>query len=160
MLLAIIGSTAGQALGIGTMISRDFVGNVFKVSSSQGILMANRVTLVIVTSIFSILAYTYLNSTVLYWNFFSFLLRGGGVFVPLTLAIFKPGWLSPFWALTSIICSTAAAVIAKLAFDVSQPLFLALGISLTIVMLGIIVSGKSHRAAHLKMQAENQANAA
>lgn len=160
VLLAIIGSTAGQALGIGTMISRDFVGNVFKVSSSQGILMANRVTLVIVTSIFSILAYTYLNSTVLYWNFFSFLLRGGGVFVPLTLAIFKPGWLSPFWALTSIICSTAAAVIAKLAFDVSQPLFLALGISLTIVMLGIIVSGKSHRAAHLKMQAENQANAA
>ncbi len=149
VLLAIIGSTAGQALGIGTMISRDFVGNLFKISSSESILRANRTTLVAVTIIFSTLAYIYLNSTVLYWNFFSFLLRGGGVFVPLTLAIFKPGWLSPPWALASIIISTTVAIVAKLVFNVSQPLFLALGISLIIVLLGIVLSGKSYRAHYL-----------
>lgn len=156
VLLAIIGSTAGQALGIGTMISRDFVGNVFKITSSESILKANKITILIVTAIFSIIAYTYLNSTVLYWNFFSFLLRGGGVFVPLTLAIFKPGWLSPTWALISIIVSTASAIIAKLAFDVSQPLFLALGISLGIVLVGIIISGKTHRASYLANKAAEQ----
>ncbi len=148
VLLAIIGSTAGQALGIGTMISRDFVGNVFKIKDNETILKANRITLLCVTCIFSVLAYTYLTSTVLYWNFFSFLLRGGGVFVPITLAIFKPGWLSPPWALASIIISTASAIIAKLAFDVAQPLFLALGISLAIIVVGILVSGKSYNSSY------------
>lgn len=152
VLLAIIGSTAGQALGIGTMISRDFVGNLFKISSGETILKANRITLVVVTLIFSTLAYLYLNSTVLYWNFFSFLLRSGGVFVPLTLAIFRPGWLSPPWALASIIISTSFAIVAKLLFNASQPLFLALGISLAIVAVGIVVSGKSYRAQYLAAQ--------
>lgn len=158
VLLAIIGSTAGQALGISTMISRDFVGNIFKITSGSTIFKANRITLVIVTVIFSTLAYTYFNSTVLYWNFFSFLLRGGGVFVPLTLAIFKPGWLSPTWAMVSIVVSTSAAIIAKLAFDVSQPLFLALGISLGIVLVGIIISGSNYRTSYMQKQTAESSN--
>lgn len=158
VLLAIIGSTAGQTLGIGTMISRDFVGNLFKISKSETILKTNRTVVLCVTILVSFIAYTYINSTVLYWNFFSFLLRGGGVFVPLTLAIFKPGWLSPNWALLSIITSTAAAIIARLMFDITfSPLYLALGISLAIVIIGILVSGKSYHAEYLGRKAAEAA---
>lgn len=50
--------------------------------------------------------------------------------------------------------------VAKLAFNVGQPLFLALGISLAIVALGIVVSGKSYRAGYINAQAAKQADVA
>jgi len=146
ILLAIIGSTAGMALGIGTLLSRDFVANVFNVTSNDRLILANRITICATMVLGSWVSYINLNATILEWNFMSMILRGAGVFVPLTLAIFMPGWLPPKWAVASIVIATAVPIISQLVLKLSiNPLFLALGVSAAIIITGIMVSGKDYR---------------
>lgn len=145
VLLAIIGSTAGMSLNVSTMVTRDFVANVFKVDNDRTLLRSSRITIVLFVALEMFVAFNYHDSTVLYWNFFGLLLRSGGVFIPLTLALVKPGWLSPAWSLASMLISTLAVIIGKLVFDVQfHPLALALSISGAIVIIGIAVSGKKY----------------
>ena len=85
------------------------------------------------------------------------ILRGAGVFVPLSLAVFKPGWLSPKWAFASIFCGTLLPIISKMALHLTiNPLYLGLGSSALIILIGIAVSGKAFRKAYLSKQAEGQ----
>ena len=49
---------------------------------------------------------------VLFWNYLSMGLRGGGIFLPLTLSVFFPGHLKRGWAVLSMAGSTVAAILA------------------------------------------------
>lgn len=157
ILLAIIGSTAGMALGIGTLFSRDFVANVFHVKANQKIMLANRITIFVTMILGSWISYVNLNATILEWNFLSMILRGAGVFVPLSLAVFMPGWVPPKWALASIIIATIVPIISKMVLNLPiNPLYLALGVSAGIIGLGILVSGKSYRETYKAKKAKEQ----
>jgi SSS family solute:Na+ symporter len=139
ILLAIIGSNAGLALGIGTLISRDLIASIFNVTDDKKIIKANRIAIVLTTICSSVISYINLNAIILEWNFMAMILRGAGIFVPLTLAIFKPGLLPPKWALASIIISTGAAGCSKFVFNFSpDPLYLALVLSASIITIGIM----------------------
>ena len=51
-------------------------------------------------------------SQVLFWNFLSMALRSGGIFLPLSFAIFAPGTITALSATPSLALSTVAALAA------------------------------------------------
>lgn len=147
ILLSLIGSIGGLALGIGTMVSRDICYELLHIRTSKTVLLANRITVLFVTFIASIIAIFNLNSQVLGWNYMSMALRGGGVFLPLTLAIFVPGRLTPGWAVSSMVLSTVASIAAATVLHLPiDPLFIGITVSAAIIMLGLALGliSKSH----------------
>jgi len=153
ILLSLVGSIAGLTLGIGTMLSKDIFAELLQIKNSTTILWINRFTIVFVMFIASFIAISNLESQVLFWNYMSMALRGGGVFLPLTLAIFSPGRLTKGWAVFSMILSTAASILVPALLHLSiAPLFVGVTVSAAVIMLGFVVKSKSveallHRAA-------------
>ena len=64
-------------------------------------------------------------------------LRGGGIFLPLTLAVFKPNCVSSKWVIISMVASTAVAIIATIMQTPVKPMFLAVAVSLLLLLPGI-----------------------
>ncbi|PKU22120.1 sodium:solute symporter family protein [Telmatospirillum siberiense] len=140
ILFSIVGSVAGLALGIGTMLANDIGRNLFHVTGEGRILGINRLAVLAVTILATLIALSNANSYVLDWNYMSMALRGGGVFVPMTLAIFWPRRLSAFWAVLSMAASTVVAVVGRFGLDWPvNPLFTALAVSLMVVGVGLVV---------------------
>lgn len=66
-------------------------------------------------------------------------LRGGGIFLPMTLAIFWPGHVAPRWGLAAITVSTAAAVLTATVFPLPiDPVFVGLAISAVLLFIGCL----------------------
>ena len=73
------------------------------------------------------------------WNYLSMALRGGGIFLPLSLAVFCPRRVAPRWGLASMVLSTAAAVVFSLwPLSSIQPLFVGLLVSAGVLMVGAL----------------------
>jgi SSS family solute:Na+ symporter len=141
ILFSIVGSIAGLALGIGTMVSRDIGRGILHIVNDRRILLINRVTVLAVTCLAMVIALTNAETYVLDWNYMSMALRGAGVFIPMTLAIFWTHHLTASWAVLSMAASTAIAVFSRFGLGLSiNPLFVGLSVSLLIVSLGLIVS--------------------
>lgn len=141
LLLSIVGSIAGMMLGFGTMIARDIFHELVGITDSRKLLLFNRGTITLVTLLAMTTAMGKLQSQVLDWNYLSMALRGAGIFLPLTLAIFWPGKLTAGWAITSAIVSTLVAVICHwLVFLKTNPLFGGLAASAITILLGILIS--------------------
>lgn len=147
LMLSIIGSVAGLALGIGTMVSKDVCNELLQIKKSKTILWINRLTILAVTVLSCYIALINLNSQILTWNYLSMAMRGGGVFLPLTLAIFMPGRLRPKWAVASMLLSTAASmgitIFGTLAID---PLYVGLGVSCIVILMGVIGQNNKERS--------------
>ena len=90
VLLSALGSIAGLALGVGTMISRDVVTKVWTGLTAQGQLWASRLSVLAVSVAAMVFVFLHLDSSVLEWNYLSMALRGSGIFLPLTFCIFFP----------------------------------------------------------------------
>ncbi|MCE5284715.1 MAG: sodium:solute symporter family protein [Pelosinus sp.] len=143
ILLSIIGSIAGLALGIGTMVSRDICSELLHIKRSKTILQINRITTLLVMLLASFVAIINLNSQVLTWNYMSMALRGAGIFLPLTLAIFAPGKLSKGCAVLSMALSTAASIAGVTVFHLPiDPLYIGILVSAAIIMLGLVMKCK------------------
>lgn len=138
ILLSLVGSIAGLALGIGTMVSKDLCYELLQVRTGGAVLWINRITVLAVICIASLISIMNLKSQVLIWNYLSMALRGAGVFLPLSLAIFAPGKLKKGWAVSSMVISTAAAVVAATLLHLPiDPLFIGLFTSAAIIVLGL-----------------------
>ena len=59
-------------------------------------------------------------------------------FLPLTLAVFKPGCVSGKWVIVSMVASTAAAMGATIMQAPVKPMFLAVAVSLLLLLPGIV----------------------
>jgi len=137
IVLGIIGSIAGLSLGVGTMVARDVLEPLLKIRSEQGKLTLMRVSVVGAIIIAMLIAITHKDSQILFWNYLSMALRGCGIFIPLTLAIFSPRAISPRWALASMVLSLGSAILAGLVHTAMSPIFVGLGVSLTVVLMGM-----------------------
>lgn len=94
LLLSALGSIAGLALGIGTMISRDLISKIWRSATQVNLLWTNRFCVLLVTVCAIVFVFFHLHSSVLEWNYLSMALRGSGIFLPLTFAVFFP-WQVP-----------------------------------------------------------------
>jgi len=143
ILLSLIGSIAGLALGIGTMVSKDLCYELLHVRTGRTVLWMNRITVLLVICIASLISMFNLKSQVLVWNYLSMALRGAGVFLPLSLAIFAPGKLKKGWAISSMVLSTAASVAAATILHLPiDPLFIGLLTSAAIIVMGFVSTAR------------------
>ena len=136
IILSLIGSIAGLSLGIGTMLTRDVVARVLHVTDGRQMLRLSR--LVVLSVILAAAGFAELNegSQVLFWNYLSMALRGGGIFLPLTFAVFIPHAIEDHWALASMVLSTGTAIAAALLGSPISPLFIGLTVSLLVLIPG------------------------
>ena len=88
LLLSALGSIAGLSLGIGTMISRDIISNMWRSATSTNLLWASRFSVLAATVSAIVFVFFHLESSVLEWNYLSMALRGSGIFLPLTFCVF------------------------------------------------------------------------
>lgn len=147
--LSLVGSIGGLSLGIGTMLSHDVFAPLLVVKSEGRLLLLHRLTVLLVMALAALFAIFFIDSQVLVWNYLSMALRGGGVFLPLTLAVFCPGRLSPRLAVISMLLSTAAAVAAAALKSAVHPLFIGLVVSAALILPGICQKQKEHTGRNL-----------
>ena len=125
------------------MVSNDIGRGILHVTDNQRILLINRITVLVVTCLAMVIALINADSYVLDWNYMSMALRGAGIFIPMTLAIFWLRRLTASWTVLSMVASTAAAIISRFGLGLSiNPLFAGLSVSLLVVCLGLMVSTK------------------
>ncbi|SEH34227.1 hypothetical protein [Selenomonas sp. KH1T6] len=133
ILLSLISSIAGLSLGIGTMISRDILPH----AKERGTLLRTRMVVLAVILLAAIVAVMNKDSQVLLWNYMSMALRGG-IFLPLTLTIFRQHAVGSHCAILSMTISAAVAVIAVIVDSPVPPLFIGLGTSFLFLAAGYI----------------------
>lgn len=138
IILSLVGSIGGLSLGIGTMISHDIISPLLRIKNDKLLLLVTRLSVLAVIITGSVIAILNLDSQVLFWNYLSMALRGGGIFLPLTLAVFCPGRLAPKWAFASMILSTAGSILTATVFPLPlSPLFVGLILSALLILPGI-----------------------
>lgn len=115
VLLSAIGSSSGLALGVGTMLSRDILSRFMKRVSSESLLRMNRLCVLGVTLIASIVTYINYDALVLTLNLYSMAFRASAIIVPMTLAVFGAGRLdrrsAPLVMLGGLVPALGAAMI-------------------------------------------------
>ena len=140
ILISAMGSLSGLALGVGTMISRDLVKNIWKSASSTNLLWASRISVLLVTICAIVFVFFHLDSSVLEWNYLSMALRGSGIFLPLTFAVFFPGKVNRKFGIIAIIGGIAVACLWKyIAPWKINGLFPALACNLLFLIPGLLV---------------------
>lgn len=137
IILSLLGSIGGLSLGIGTMISHDILSPLLKITDDKKLLRLTKLTVLAVMILASLIAIMNRGTEILFWNYLSMGLRGGGIFLPLTLAVFWPGHLNADWAVFSMTGSTIAAITAALAKFPFDPLFIGLAVSFLLILPGL-----------------------
>jgi SSS family solute:Na+ symporter len=138
IIISLISSIGGQSLGMGTIISKDILAPLFNIKKDSTLLKLNRITVVMIMVIGCVFSIIYKDTQILFWNYLSMGLRGGGIFLPLTLAVFKPKCVSGKWVVISMIASTAVAIIATIMQTPIKPMFLAVAVSFILLLPGVL----------------------
>lgn len=138
IMLSLISSMGGMSLGMGTIISRDIISPMLKIEGEARQLLVTRLTVVSIMVLAVIFSIANLGSQILFWNYLSMALRGCGIFLPLTIALFKPKCIAPNYAIASMILSVLTAIGATLLQTEIKPLFLGLAVSTIILIIGYI----------------------
>lgn len=137
IILSLIGGIGGLVLGIGTMMARDMVAPLLRIENDRKQLLLTRGLVIAVLGVTSLIAIMNRGTEVLFWTYLSMALRGGGIFLPLSLAVFYPGHLKPTWVVISMIGSTAASLVATFLHSPIDPLFVGLIASGILIVPGL-----------------------
>lgn len=138
LLVALVGTGAGVALGLSSMICNDIYKVYFnKNASDKTLLKATRIIIAGILIIVAILASGNLGSLILGWSFMSMGLRGAVAFAPLCCALFLPGKIHKKFALGAIILGPTFVLIGKFILPSHiDPLFLGVSVSILVMFLG------------------------
>ena len=142
IIISLISSIGGQSLGIGTIISKDIVAPLFQIKNDSTLLKLNRCSCVLIMVIGCVFSIIFRDTQILFWNYLSMGLRGGGIFLPLTLAVFRPKCVSGRWVAISMVCSTAVAILATFLKTPVKPMFLAVAVSFLLLLPGLLGKNK------------------
>lgn len=139
LLISVIGTGAGLVLGVSTMLTQDIYKKFIKpTASDKNILLFSRISIVLVSIITLIFISGNVNSLILKWSFLSMGLRGTTICFPLLFAIFAKNKISPKKGILAIILAPISTIIwALLGFQVIDPLYLGLLVSLIILLSDI-----------------------
>jgi SSS family solute:Na+ symporter len=137
LLLAAVGSAAGLALGVSTMLSRDIPAAMSRTLEPRRELRLNRTVVLVVVLLAALLTFSSLKSLVLEWNFLSMGLRGAGIFLPLTAAVLWPGAFNKRAAVWAMTAGTVTALGWKVVFSQGlDPLYAGMIVSALCLGLG------------------------
>ena len=145
IILSLVGGIGGLSLGIGTMLARDMIAPLAHIRKDHELLVLTKVAVLSVMALSCVIAILNRGSEVLLWTYLSMALRGGGIFLPLSIAVFFPGHLKPSWAVISMIGSTIASLLTATIFPLpADPLFVGLIVSAILLVPGLkaVASGQ------------------
>lgn len=139
IILTLISSAAAQALAIGTLLSRDFGGELLHLRNEKLILGLNRLGILLALGGVTAYCLAHLGASVLTWNYLSMSLRGGGILLPLLLAVLTRGRIARYipraWVLAAMLLPTALTLVSALLSD-TPPAALPLLLSAALLALG------------------------
>lgn len=137
IVLTLISSTAAQALAIGTLLSRDLGGELLNLRSERLLLGLNRLGILLALGAVTAYCLAHLGASVLTWNYLSMALRGGGIFLPLTLAVLTRGRIAALvpraWVMASVLLPTLVTLVSAVFSDTPSA---ALPLLLSAALLG------------------------
>lgn len=137
LIIASVGSAAGLLFGMSTIVSSDIIKRALPDFCEKNMLLVTRLTVFVISAI--VLGFTYINNDalVLDWTILSMCLRGAGIFIPLIMAIFYPGWFKPFYATLAIVAGSVGALLWRLFLPhLYSPLYPGIIISAVFMLIG------------------------
>ena len=142
LLVAVVGTGAGLALGMSSMICNDIYKVYFnKNASDQTTLNASRIIIVGILLGASLFTLGNMGSLILGWSFMSMGLRGAVAFAPLCCALFLPGRINKKFALYAFIAGPLFVLIGNFILPKSiDPLFLGVGVAILFMLVGYFVN--------------------
>ena len=137
LVITIVGSGAGVALGISTVITTDLFGCIAPHASDRLRLAVSRWSIAAVMALTWLFAATNLGSLVLEWSFLSMAFRSAVNCAPLYAALFFRRHVSQRCCLASMLTGIAVYLIGQITQpDILEPLFLSLPLSLAVLLFG------------------------
>ena len=145
LLISIIGTGAGLVMGISTMFSHDIYRQfINKKASDKTTLRFTRLTILMVAALTLLFVSGNLNSLILKWSFLSMGLRGATICMPLLCALFVKDNIDAKFVTTAIIAAPVSSLgWAILGSKTVDPLYIGLGVSFVILLIGIVVTGRT-----------------
>lgn len=148
LLIAVVGTGAGLALGISSIVSKDILPNLRRFGSwperAAGSLAFNRGCIVTVLLLACCLSTGALGDVILNFAFMSMGLRGAVIFVPLTCALWLSGKIDRFWMTAAILIGPLLVLICGLLPGLEiDPLFPGILASAVLAAIGFLKGRKS-----------------
>lgn len=151
LFIASVGTGAGLALGIATVVNRDLI-NKGKVGDPKKGDLTNKLLIIIVLAIATVLTCVLPADTIQDYAFLSMALRGCTVFAPLCFLIWASKKVSSGYAMVSVVAGSVVALIygvLKLNGVITFPLaavFPGIVVGLVVMFLGLLAGRKNSTA--------------
>ena len=144
LFIAVVGTGAGLALGIATVIRRDILPLVSKNKESDGKKEATeKILIVVILLLACLMSMGPFGDTILKFAFMSMGLRGATIFVPLCFSLWLPKTVEKKFAGVAIVAGPMTVLLfqlwGKLPFD---PLFAGVILSAVIMIVGYLLGKK------------------
>ena len=138
LFIAAVGTGAGLALGISTMLNNDIVPRVtHRFDDPEKSEKLGRLWIVLVLALAGVLSCGQLGDIILQFAFMSMGLRAAVVFMPLLGALWLPGKVDSRFIMASVILSPAAVFAGKILGVPFDSLFLGMGVSVICFLGGL-----------------------
>jgi SSS family solute:Na+ symporter len=148
LLVAVVGTGAGLALGISTMLARDIYGRYFgqTASPAQKLLVSRLVIIAVAGASLVIVLSGNLKSLILEWTYLSMGLRGATVCLPLVAALFFRERILPQAGRWAIILGPVTALLWKVIGAPTDPLYPGLLVSFLTLAVGFVLAPRAASA--------------
>lgn len=138
LLVALVGTGAGLALGIGSVMCLDLYLPLLRPKASERErLWVSRGGILLVLTAAALFASGEAGSMILNWSFLSMGLRGAVLFAPLCFALFAPGRISSKWAAAAVVTGPVLVLIGNQVLPAHiDPLFLGMAGAILVCAMG------------------------
>lgn len=138
MLIAVVGSGSGMALGFGTIIGNDvYKGFINRQADGKQLLLVTRGAIVALLAAAALFTLGNLGSAILVWGSLGMGLRAGVLLAPMTAALFWPGRVRRSAAVASSVAGVLVTVLGQFLSLPFDSLFLGMAAAVVIMLLGI-----------------------
>lgn len=151
LLIAVVGTGSGMALGFGTIVTNDIYKRFFnKNADGRSSIRVSRITIIASLIVSAIFANGNLKSAILTWGFMSMGLRAVVLFIPMCTALFYKGRVNRVFVTASSFCGIIAMLVGKVLNFPFDTLFLGMAVSIIIIFIGSLPILNSNNIAKIK----------
>ena len=144
LFIASVGTGAGLALGISTVLDRDIIRRYTrKFDSEKESKLLQRALILVILLLGCALSSGSLGDIILNFAFLSMGLRGAVIFSPLIGALWLKGKIEPIYAVAAIVAGPLMVILGTAAGLSIDPLIISIAITLLIMAMGLAFSRRS-----------------
>ena len=147
LFIAVVGTGAGLAMGISTVLRRDIFQRFSdRMTDAKNNLILSRFIILLILALGVALSAGPLGDTILSFAFMSMGMRGAVVFVPMLCALWLPGKVNRSWAMAGIVLGPVTVLLFGTLIKLPgapDPLFFGVGASLLCCAVGLAVGRRA-----------------